>query len=201
MPKVVFGFDLDGTITSQEILPQISRQVDLFDEISVLTEATIRGVIPFEKSFRLRVRLLRDVPISRVQNVVSGIPLNQQVADFIAEFQDHCFVLSGNLDVWIKPLVDRLGCPFFLSEANSQGDQLEGIAKILDKGKAVRELKQTFDTVVVIGEGMNDVPMFEVADIKIAFGGVHSPNQTLLKLSDFVTYGEAGLCRLLKSLL
>lgn len=48
---------------------------------------------------------------------------------------------------------------------------------------------------------MNDVSMFEIADIKVAYGGVHSPNSTILQLSDYVTVNGKGLCRLLNTLL
>jgi hydroxymethylpyrimidine pyrophosphatase-like HAD family hydrolase len=52
--------------------------------------------------------------------------------------------------------------------------------------------------VIAIGEGFNDIPMFEAADIKIAFGGVHNPVAEIVELADYVVYGENSLCRLLK---
>ena len=39
-----YCFDLDGTLTQQELLPLIASSVGLEDEISVLTEATINAV-------------------------------------------------------------------------------------------------------------------------------------------------------------
>ena len=45
--KKIFCFDLDGTITTQEILPLIAAELDLYEEISTLTQATINGLIPF----------------------------------------------------------------------------------------------------------------------------------------------------------
>ena len=36
-----------------------------------VTEQTIQGEIPFERSFRLRCRLLRDIPISSVRRKLS----------------------------------------------------------------------------------------------------------------------------------
>jgi len=201
MSRVAIGFDLDGTVTRQEILPRIAREIDLYDEISVLTAATIQGVIPFEKSFRLRCRLLKDVPVSVVRDVVSQIPLDEDVTDFIRSHPDNCFIISGNLDAWVQPLIERLHCDFFLSEGIVEDDTLIGIRTVLNKADAVTELKSKFDQVVVIGEGMNDVPMFEMADIRIAYGGVHRPNSTVMQLSDYVTMNGAALCRLLNTLL
>ena len=48
--KVAFCLDLDGTITREEILPWLARDLGLFEEMLALTEATIKGVIPFERS-------------------------------------------------------------------------------------------------------------------------------------------------------
>ena len=41
-----YCFDLDGTLTRQELLPLIASSVGLEDEISVLTQATIDGLLP-----------------------------------------------------------------------------------------------------------------------------------------------------------
>lgn len=201
MSQVAVGFDLDGTVTRQEILPRIAQEIDLYDEISVLTAATIQGVIPFEKSFRLRCRLLKEVPVSVVRSIVAQIPLDENVAAFIQKHPKNCFIISGNLDAWVQPLIERLHCSFFVSEGIVEEDTLMGIRTVLNKANAVKALKSKFEKVVVIGEGMNDVPMFETADIRIAYGGVHQPNSTVVQLSDYVTMNGAALCRLLNTLL
>jgi len=201
MEKTAIAFDLDGTITKLEILPEIAREIDLFDEMSLLTEATMNGILPFEKSFKLRCRLLKDVPISRVQEIVNSVPLNDEILDFIQNNRACCAVITGNLDVWVYPLIEKIGCRFFVSNAKHEGDTLLGIDTFINKADALRTLQSEFNQVVVIGEGMNDVSMFEIADIKIAYGGVHTPNSTVLQLSDYVTLNGSGLCRLLNTLL
>jgi phosphoserine phosphatase len=55
-----FCFDLDGTMTRREILPAIASEVGLSEEIALLTSLTMRGLVPFESSFRLRCRILRE---------------------------------------------------------------------------------------------------------------------------------------------
>lgn len=195
-----FAFDLDGTITAAEILPRIGREIDLFEEISLLTEATIQGLIPFEKSFKLRCRLLRDVPISTVQGIVDRVPLQADVLAFIHAHPGKCFVVTGNLDVWLEPLQRRIPCPFFASKAVFSGDRLEGVGEILDKGSVVRDLRQRFARVVAIGEGMNDVPMFELAHVRVAHGAIHAPSRSLMQLADYYTVSGGGLCKLLESL-
>lgn len=198
---MAFGFDLDGTITKLEILPQIAREVQLFDEMSLLTEATIKGIIPFEKSFRLRCRLLKDIPISRVQEIVNSVPLESEIVEFIQKNHTNCYIVSGNLDVWIQPLINKINCKFFVSNAAYKDDELLGIERIINKGDAIKSLQNNYQHVTVIGEGMNDISMFEIADIGIAYGGVHSPNSTIIQLSKYVTGNSKSLCRLLSTLL
>ncbi len=78
--------------------------------------------------------------------------------------------------------------------------QLCGVSHILNKSDAIRHLRSRFDRIIAVGEGMNDVPMFEEADWRIAFGATHEPNKILCKLSDFIVYDGGALCRLLNTL-
>lgn len=192
--------DLDGTITTQEILPRIARELDLYEEIRLLTEATMKGVLSFEKSFKLRCRLLADVPLSRVREIIADTPLQPDIEAFIAANRERCFVATGNLDAWIQPLVDRLGCAFFSSEAQTSGDRLTGVARIVDKGDAVRQIEKRFPGVIAVGDGINDAPMFEAASVSIAYSGVHDAVPALVDLADFVVTEGKALCRLLAML-
>lgn len=200
MKRTAYCFDLDGTITSQEILPLISRELGIQDEISLLTDVTMKGLIPFESSFKLRVRLLSSIPISTVQKVVEKVTLQKRLISFIHEHKEDCYVVTGNLDVWIERLKEKLGCAIFSSVAQSRGDRLLGVGKILNKADVIDGLRDRYDRIVAVGDGMNDAPMFERADVKIAYGGVHAPVETLIDLATFVTYAEGGLCNILNTL-
>ncbi|MCD2449101.1 HAD family phosphatase [Methylicorpusculum oleiharenae] len=199
--KTAYCFDLDGTLTNQEILPLIASSVGLEDEIGVLTEATINGYLPFDKSFKLRVKLLKDADVDWIHRVLSEeINLQPQIIDFIFSHIEESFVVTGNLDLWVKSMLDDLNIQSFTSTARMCNDKLDGVETVLHKGDAVSSLRDRFDRIVVVGDGMNDVSMFEVADWRIAFGGVHPPHKQLISLSDFVVYDGVSLCRLLNTL-
>jgi HAD superfamily phosphoserine phosphatase-like hydrolase len=165
--------------------------------MSALTEATIKGLIPFRKSFLLRCRLLNEIPISRVQEIISKISLHQALLAFIRERREDCIIITGNLDVWIKPLEQILGCVFYYSTATVANDRLVSVDHVLNKGDAIKSIRQNFDRIVAVGDGMGDVPMFEEADVRIAFGGTHPPIRSLLQFTDYVTFNENALCNLL----
>ncbi len=122
-----FLFDLDGTITTQEILPLIARELGIEEKMESLTRRTMAGEIPFEFSFQMRVNMLKKIPISRVQKIVSRVPLSPYITRFINNHKAQCIVVTGNLDVWIAPLVCQLDIPFYSSLATYHNDTLLGI--------------------------------------------------------------------------
>lgn len=195
-----FAFDLDGTVTSLELLPLIATELDLLCEIRLLTRLTLDGTIGFEESFRLRCAILQSIPISDVQEIVAETPLNEDIAEFITKNADRCSVVTGNLDVWIRPILERVGCRFFSSTAITDGNRIVRLDRVLHKSTPIHELKIHAERVVAIGEGANDLPMFEAADIGVAYGGVHPPAPMLLEISDYLTFDGGALCRLLSTL-
>lgn len=201
MPKIAFCFDLDGTVTKQEILPLIAKEVGLNEEINLLTDITLKGIIPFETSFKLRVRLLSTIAISVVRNVIDKVILDDNISNFIQENKSNCYIISGNLDVWVGEFIKTyLGCEYYTSKAKYEGDTLLGIERILNKGKSIDELREKYQKIVAVGDSMNDCSMFEKSEVKIAYGGIHNPVDTLIKLSDYVIYDSKSLTRLLNSI-
>lgn len=201
MKDTAYCFDLDGTVTRDELLPVIASEVGLAEEIGFLTRLTIQGQIPFEMSFRLRCRLLSEIPVATVAKIVDQVPLDEEIAGFIRNDPERCFIITGNLDVWIEKIAAKLGCGVFSSTAERRADgRLGPLKNILRKSHAIRELRSKFDRLVCIGEGFNDVPMFEEADVRIAYGGVHPSAQALVEISDYIIRNGSALCRLLKTL-
>ena len=78
MSDYIFLFDMDSTITRKEVLPEISQKINKVDEMRQLTEATMRGEIPFKTSFLRRVKILSDISVREVNDIVADIPLNER---------------------------------------------------------------------------------------------------------------------------
>ena len=193
-------FDLDGTLTTTEILPCIASELGVAEEISTLTRVTMEGFITFEESLRLRSVILGQVPVDRVHAIIGDIPLDRALADFINANKGRCFIITGNLDIWTKPLVDRFGCRGFSSHASIEQGRVR-LNHVLNKGVAIDEVRASgFDRIVAIGDGANDVPMFNKSEVAIAYGGVHSPTTAAIGAANYVIHDGVSLCNLLSML-
>jgi HAD superfamily phosphoserine phosphatase-like hydrolase len=192
-----FLFDLDGTITRQEILPEIARAVGLQDEIAALTRRTMAGELPFESSLRRRVEILRQVPVSEVRRIVAGVEIDPDIADFLSEHRDRCTIVTGNLDVWIADLVADLGVACRSSTAHAVGDRLIGLTSVLDKADVAADYQ---GAICVVGDGYNDLGLMAAADYGVAYGGVHAPAPGLYDVATHAIFDPSRLCDLLSAL-
>lgn len=199
MDDMLFLFDLDSTITRAEILPTIAERFSCGGEMRELTEAAMSSALPFRESFLRRVELLKNVPVSEVCRTISEIPLNELLVDFMRRNASRCFIVTGNLDVWIEGLVERIGLTgnVFSSRALARGDRLASVVSVMDKGLVVDQLNGRF---VAVGDGSNDAEMVSRADVGIAYGGVRNIAPVLLDVCDYAIYDEEKLCQLIKRL-
>ncbi|WP_426333563.1 HAD-IB family phosphatase [Paenibacillus silvae] len=193
-----FLFDLDGTITKKEVLPIIAKELGLYEEIKKLTEDTIKGFIPFHESFLRRVDLLKSIPVNIVQEIVLSVPLNEKIVEFILENGTQCCIVTGNLDVWVDPLCEKLGVKRFTSRAAVEQGKIVSVLEVLEKRLVAKNTPGRF---VAVGEGNNDAEMIKEATIGLAYGGVHEPAKSVLEYATHAIYQEDQLCRFLRQLL
>ena len=198
--RTIFAFDLDGTVTREETLPILAGELGLSEEMARLTRLTMDGHFAFSESFRLRFHILKEIPLATIQGIMDTVALDPVIVGFIRSRADDCAIVTGNLDLWVEPIIKKLGCRSFTSV--SGWDEREGLtlASILDKGAAVRTLRKEAGRVIAVGEGANDIPMFEAADIAVSYGGVHRPVEAAIAASDYMAKDAESLCKLLRML-
>ena len=104
-----FCFDFDGTVSSVEALPLLAREAGIAEEMATLTDITMRGILAFPQSFKLRVKLLSSIPLKRAQNIMDSVPISPAIADFIRQFEKPDNAALKNL---LGEIVQRHKVPF-----------------------------------------------------------------------------------------
>lgn len=200
MSNLIYLFDLDSTITKCEILPTIAKECGIYEEMCALTESTMRGEIPFKQSFLNRVELLKNVPVSRVSKLIADIELNEHIVDFIRRNKERCFIVTGNLDVWIDKLMDKIEMKdhVFCSKAVVKDDAIQSVFSVIDKNAVISQMIMPF---VAVGDGNNDAEMIEAAEVGIGYGGVHEIAPSVLDCASHAVYDEKKLVDFLEKLL
>lgn len=188
--------DLDGTLTRTELLPAIATRVGIADEMGALTAATLAGDIPFEASFRKRVAMLAAVPAEVVHEEILAAPVFEQLLRLLVDHRDKVVVVTGNLDIWVRPFLERHGLRGLTSEAEVADGSILGVRTVLDKATAFERYPADFT--IAIGDGANDAPMVAKAGIGIAWCGVHAAARPVLEVADYAFAEEEALCRFLR---
>ncbi len=198
----IFLFDLDATITCVEILPLLAKAKGKYEQMSSMTTHAMQRGVHFAPNFIERVKMLSDLSVEDAIAIVNDVPMFPEFVDFIKEHVDSSYIVTGNLDVWIAPIIQKLGMEnrSFNSIAEVSGGYVTGIEKLVSKDEAVHSLRTTNARVVAIGDGTNDIPMLHAADIAIAFGGAHPIPEAVNKAVHHCFDDAAALCEFLKSL-
>ena len=200
MSDYIFLFDLDSTLTRCEILPTVAAAIGRQEEMQRMTEEAMRGDRPFRESFTERVGLLSSLPVEEVSEVVAHTPLNEEMAAFLRENPERCYVVTGNIDCWIEKLLHGLTPEGHLicSHAAVEDGHIRELVTIVDKAEAAAR----FDgPLVVIGDGDNDVAMAEKAEIVVGYGGVREVAPALRRIADRCFTDEPSCVAYLKTLL
>ena len=199
MSKLIFLFDLDSTITSQEVLPTIAKKIGVYEQMCALTESTTMGEIPFKQSFLRRVELLKEVPVSEVRSIVADIELNEKLVEFIRMNKDRCYIVTGNLDVWVDGLIQKIGMEknLFCSKALVQDDFIQNVFSVVDKNAVISQMVVPF---VAVGDGNNDAEMISAAEVGIGYGGVRDVAPSVMDCASHVIYSENKLIDFLQRL-
>lgn len=195
----IFLFDLDSTITKEEILPKIASKNNKVEQMKKLTEQTMMGNILFEESFRARVDMLKDISVNEVAKIVSEISLSEKLVTFLNENKERCYIVTSNLDVWIEKLMTKIGMDghYFSSKAQVENDKILKIEKIITKESVIKMFDKK---IVAVGDGSNDRVLLDCADIGIGYGGVRNIAPCLMEVINYAIYDESKLYNFLNRL-
>ena len=162
MSSLIFLFNLDSIVTRREIIPFIAEKCDMSDDIRELMQISRKGEIPFKQDFIQKVDVLKQIPVSKINDIVADIELS----DTIRKNKERCFIVTENLDVWLIKMLSGIGMEqnVFCSKAVLKDDFIQSVFSVVDKNDIIKQMVVPF---VAIGNGNNDAAMIEAAEIGI----------------------------------
>jgi phosphoserine phosphatase len=181
--KKLFLADMDSTMIGQECIDELADFVGVKAHVAGITERAMRGEIEFEPALRERVALLKDLPVSVVDEVLAKrITPTPGGRELVATMRAHgawTCLISGGFTLFTTAVAAMIG--FQENRANElkirdgkfTGEVAEPILGRATKLATLIELREAFDLdtidTLVTGDGANDLGMIEAAGLGVAY--------------------------------
>jgi phosphoserine phosphatase len=176
--------DVDSTVIQDEVIDLLAMEAGVVDEVSAITERAMSGQLDFTASLRERVALLKGLPVSALDTVLSRITLTPGARTLCRTLNNLgyrvCLVSGGFIEV-VGPLAAELGVDDVRANAlEVSNGVLTGhlVGEIIDRAGKKRALESfaaeysiPMRRTIAIGDGANDIDMLEAAGLGVAFNG------------------------------
>ncbi|WP_455107296.1 HAD family hydrolase [Porphyromonas sp.] len=161
------AFDLDGTLTTTELLPELARLSRRSEEMTELTELAMVGMTPFRESFLHRTQLLHGLSQPDLRTVIRSIPLPTDTEALLRELALTLptAIITGAYLPFVEEISRRVGITTFIG--SSVHYTAEGtFAGLIPEGIIDAEGKRNFLTkwtagalssTLYTGDGANDL--------------------------------------------
>ncbi|MBX3620268.1 MAG: phosphoserine phosphatase SerB [Rhizobacter sp.] len=205
-------FDMDSTLINIECVDEIADAAGRKAEVAAITEAAMRGEIAdYKESLRRRVVLLRGVPVSAMQAVLTErLKINPGAPELIAACKAvgmKVLLVSGGFTFFTDHVRDRLGIDFTRSNVlevadgaltgrmvdQPWGDICDGEEKRKMLLATCAQLGISPKQAIAMGDGANDLPMMGEAGLNVAYHAKPKVREQAM-----VAINEGGLDRLLE---
>ncbi len=180
--KSVLIADMDSTMIEQECIDELADMAGVKDHVSAITRRAMNGEIEFEPALRERVALLKDLPVSIVQKVISEritfMPGGSVLVKTMQNNGAFCALVSGGFTAFTVPIAAALGFNAnranILNEHNGllTGTVADPILGMHAKVEALEEYCSTLGIApqnsIAVGDGANDLGMIRRAGTGVA---------------------------------
>lgn len=174
--------DVDSTLIQDEVIELLADFAGTRVVVAEITERAMRGELDFAESLRERVATLAGLPVEVLQQAYNQIRLSVGATELIAAVHaagGRVGAVSGGFTQILEPLAKSLSLDYYRANDLEVVDgKLTGrvIGRIIDrhaKAESLIEWAEDFgvlpEVVAAIGDGANDLDMFEVAGISFAY--------------------------------
>ena len=172
-------FDVEGVLFDAEYLPILAEKLNKEKEIWDITKKGIQGVINWEEGLRKRIDALKGLDFQTCQEVADSLPIMtgaKEACRILKAAGWKLMAVSGGFTIMTERLQKELDLDYvFSNELIFKDGKLDGVTVNVDSDKAksakikIQEWNQNKDDIVVVVDGANDLALFNICALGIAF--------------------------------
>lgn len=195
-------FDVEGVLYDAEYLPILAEKIHKEKEIWEITKKGIQGIINWEDGLRTRVEALQGLDYETCQKVADSLPIMtgaKEACHVLKAAGWKLMAVSGGFTIMTDRLKKELDLDYvFSNELIFNDGKLDGVKINVDSDKAksakikIGEWKEKRENITCVVDGANDIKLFDICDLGIAFRA-----QDLVKDLATVTLDEKDLSKIL----
>ena len=195
-------FDVEGVLYDAEYLPVLAEKLNKEKEIWEITKQGIEGSIDWEQGLKERVKLLRGLDYETCLEVANSLPIMTGAKEACQTLKDagwKLMAVSGGFTIITDRLKQELHLDYvFSNELIFKDNKLDDVIVNVNADKAksaiikITEWNERKEDVTVVVDGANDVKLFDVSGLGIAFRA-----QDLVKDLATVTLDEKDLSKII----
>ncbi len=178
---MLVAFDFDGTLSDSEMTVLLGEQVGAAAEMAAITERAMNDELDYAESLRRRCALLGGLDLSDADAAFGGVVLRPgatTVLDALAAEGTETAILTGGFERGVEAalareetgvdtvVANRLPAVDGALTGDVEGPLVEGTK---DDALAVLRAATGERETVAVGDGANDLPMLEAADLAVGF--------------------------------
>lgn len=195
-------FDVEGVLYDAEYLPLLAEKMNKEKEVWEITKKGIQGKIDWEEGLRQRVELLKGLDYKTCKDVADSMPIMTGARELCSALKNagwKLMAVSGGFTIITDRLKTELGIDhIFTNELVFNDEKLDDVVVNVnaDKSKSaiskITEWNEKKEDITVVVDGANDVKLFDISDLGIAFRA-----QDLVKDLATVTLDEKDLTKII----
>jgi phosphoserine phosphatase len=195
-------FDVEGVLLDAEFLPILAEKINKQDEIWEITRKGIEGVINWEEGLKKRIEILRGISYETCKEVSDSLKIMigaKEACNALKAAGWRLMAVSGGFSIMTDRLKEELGLDYvFSNELVFNNGKLDGVKIHVNSDKAksaiikIKEWKEEKNNIVAVVDGANDIKLFEICGLGVAFRA-----QDIVKDLATVTLDEKDLSKLI----
>ncbi|MGT2674757.1 phosphoserine phosphatase SerB [Streptococcus rupicaprae] len=174
--------DVDSTLIQEEAIDILGELAGVGPQVAAITERAMQGELDFEEALKARVALLKGLPETVFDLVLTKLHFNEGAEKLVEELHARGYkvgLVSGGFHENVDPLAKKLGIDYVKANklevkdgqltGQVEGDIVTKTTKLAMLMAWAKENNLELSQTIAMGDGANDLPMIENAGIGIAY--------------------------------